>query len=191
MKKVPEYVDRAELLERVSQRINQAVYRVDVGLSLSKGEPFVKEDVSLLTTEDIRDKIRDFVESEPIDEHCIIFLHYLSNYPVSICRRNVSPVLKHLIGFHYRLGEQYKKEHYKKAKPVSMEELAQIFGRSKATIHECVSETENSWKEFLRFKEQEEEGEAIARRELIEEAKERLREEKALSEKDLDQKIQT
>lgn len=191
MKPIPEYIDRTELLGRVSWRIFQAIYRVSVGLTLSGGDPFVKEDISTLTVQEILDKIRDFLNSNSLDEHYVIFLHYLVNYPVSMCKRNVSPVLKQLIGFHYRLGQQHKKEYHKKAKPVSMEELAQIFGRSKATIHECVSETETSWKEFLRFKEQQEEAHAIARRELIEEAKERLRKEKALSEKDSDQKIQT
>jgi len=90
----------------------------------------------------------------------------------------VSPFLKFLIGFHYRFGQFYKEEHYKKVQPVSMEELAQIFGRSKATIHECIQDTEEHWKRFLEFKKREEEIEAEAKRELIEEVKERLRKER-------------
>ena len=60
-----------------------------------------------------------------------------------------------------------------------MQELAQIFGRSKATIHDCIKDTEEAWQRFLEFKKKEEEIEAKAERELIEEAKGRLRKQKA------------
>jgi len=180
MKTIPKTIDRTELLEKVSKRIFQAVYRVDVGLTLAEGAPFVEEDLSSLTVQEILDKIKDFLKCDPIDEHHIIFLHYLVNYPVSMCKRSVSQTLKFLIGFHYRLGEEFKKEPFKEAKTVSMEELAEIFERSKATIHECVSETETSWKEFLTLREKQKDIEAKAERELIEERKARLRKEKGL-----------
>ena len=178
MKSIPKSIEGTELLEKASMRIYQAVYRVYVGLTLAEGEPFVKEDLSNLTVQEILDKIKDFLKSEPRDEHYIIFLHYLANYPVSMCKRSVSQTLKFLIGFHYRLGEELKKESFKEAKTVSMEELAEIFERSKATIHDCVSETETSWKEFLTSREKQKDIEAKAERELIEEAKARLRQEK-------------
>lgn len=60
-----------------------------------------------------------------------------------------------------------------------MQELAQMFGRSKATIHDCIKETEELWKDFLDLKKKQEEIEAKAERELVEEAKKRLRKEKA------------
>lgn len=58
-----------------------------------------------------------------------------------------------------------------------MEELAQIFGRSKATIHECIKDTEKAWWEFRKLVDHETEIDDIARRELIEERKEALRKE--------------
>ena len=178
MKSIPETIDKDALLKKVSLRIFQAVYRVNVGLTLTEGEPLVSEDLSSLTVQEILDKIKDFLDSDPIAEHHNIFLNYLAKYPVSMCKRQVSPLLKCLVGFHYRLGQMFK-EKYKKVDPVSMKELAQIFGRSKATIHDCIKDTEEAWKHFLEFKEKQEEIEAKAERELIEEAKERLAKEKA------------
>lgn len=177
MKTILPSVSRDELLEKASLRINQAVYRVSVGLTLVEDEPLVEEDLSNVTVQEILDKIKDFLNSDPLDEHYIIFVHYLAKYPVSMCKRQVSPVLKLLIGFHYRLG-QILKEEYEKVSPVSIVELAQIFGRSKATIHEYIKQTEPLWKEFQDFLEKQKEAEELARRELVEEAKERLRKEK-------------
>lgn len=179
MKPIPERTNRDELLDKVSLRINQAVYRVSVGLALAEDRPLVTGSLSILIVQEILDKIKSFLDSDPTDEHYNVFLHYLANYPVSMCKRKVSPTLKYLIGFHYRLGQMFKKD-YGKVSPVSMEELAEIFGRSKATVHECIKETEGAWKDFLELKKKHEEVEAKAERELIEEAKERLRKEKAL-----------
>jgi len=148
------------------------------GLTLTEDGPLVTENLSSLTVHEILDKIKDFLNSDPTDEHYNVFLHYLANYPVSMCRRKVSPILKYLIGFHYRLGQMFKKD-YSKVSPISMEELAEIFGRSKATVHDCIKETESAWKSFLELKKKHEEAEAKAERELIEEAKQRLRKEKA------------
>jgi predicted DNA-binding protein YlxM (UPF0122 family) len=178
MKTVPERIDTEKLLEKISLRINQAVYRVNVGLTLTEDQPLVTESLSSLTVQEILDKIKDFLNSDPIDEHNLIFLYYLAKYPVSMCKRKVSPILKYLIGFHYRLGQMLKKD-YGKVSPVSMEDLAEIFGRSKATVHDCIRETEGAWKGFLELKKKHEEIEAKAERELVEEAKERLRKEKA------------
>lgn len=69
-----------------------------------------------------------------------------------MCRRNVSSTLRFLIGFHYGLGRIFKKD-YSKVNPVTMDELAEIFGRSKATIHDCIKETEEAWRDFLELEE--------------------------------------
>lgn len=181
MKPLPDRIDGGALLEKVSLRICQAIYRVSVGLTLTEGEPLVTEDLSSLTVQEMLDKINDFLDSDPIDENYNIFLNYLAKYPVSMCKRQVSPVLKLLIGFHYRIGQMLKEETqaYKKVNPISIEELAQIFGRSKATVHEYIKQTEPLWKEFQDSLEKQKKAEDIAQRELVEEAKERLRKEKA------------
>ena len=187
MQKFPESITVDELLEKLAQRIYRAIYRIQVGIPFTEGESVVKEDLSNVTVKEIIDKIKEFADSDPLDEHYSVFLRYLARYPVSMCKRNVSRLLKFLVGFHYRYGQMLKEEHFKTVKPVSMEELAQIFGRSKATIHECIRDTEDQWKEFLELKEREEEIEAEAERELIEEAKERLRQEKQVLNKECKQ----
>jgi len=186
MKQLPERIDSNELLEKALQRIKQTLYRIDIGFTLADGEPVISENLSKVSTQEIVDKIRDFVNTNPIDENYNIFLHYLANYPVSMCKRQVSSLLKLLIGFHYRFGQMFKDDYetYKNVDSISIRELAEIFGRSKATIHECIQNTEEQWKDFLEFKKREEEIEAEAKRELVEEAKERLcREKQNLEEK--------
>ncbi len=177
MNPVLDTLTRNQLFEKMFQRIQQAVYRVSVPQALTESQPLATEDLSNLTVREILDKLEDFLKSDPIDEHYSIFLRYLEKYPVSMCKRQISPVLKILIGFHYHLGQLYR-EDFKKVKPVSMEELAEVFGRSKASIHECIKETEESWMQFLEFRKQRKEAKAQAERELIEEEKTRLRKEK-------------
>lgn len=178
MKQTPERIASDDLLKKASQRINQAVYRITVGVAIAECEPVSKEDLSTLTSQEIISKINGFLNSNPKDEHYIVFLRYLAKYPVSICKRKVSPTLRFLIGLHYRLGQMFKKD-YGNVSPVSMEELAEIFNRSKATVHDCIRDTESLWKKYLEEMKKQEEIEARAERELIEEAKERLRKEKA------------
>lgn len=73
MRPVTETIDRDTVLEKVFQRILQSIYRVNVGLTLANGKPFAEEDLSSLTAEEIVDRIKDFLNSDPIDEHFIIF----------------------------------------------------------------------------------------------------------------------
>ncbi|MCK4478861.1 hypothetical protein KAU88_10125 [Candidatus Bathyarchaeota archaeon] len=172
-------MDRREATKRVGQNILQGIHNINVGDILVNLEHLTsKEDLSSLTTQEIIDKVKAFTESHHRDEFYDIFLHFLANYPASMCKRKVSPTLKYLIGFYYRLSRMLKKE-YGDVSPISMEELSEIFGRSKATIHECTRATEGAWNDFLELKKREEEIEAEAKRELIEETKERLRKEKA------------
>jgi hypothetical protein len=136
-------------------------------------------DYSSLTTQEIMDKIKDFVASDPKDNQCMIFLEYFAKFPVSMCKRTVSPLLKKLIGFHYHLGlsilEANKAEG---ATLISYDDLAELFVRSKATIHECVHDTELAWKQIQAEIGQEnlrEKAKAIALEDMIEEEKELLR----------------
>jgi hypothetical protein len=105
------------------------------------------------------------------------FLEYLARYPVSICKRDVSPLLKRLIGFHYRLGVPTEQQKLNGAEKVSYDDLSEIFGRSKATISECVNETETEWNEIQRQAELDTVAEEEAKRQLIAERKKKLEEE--------------
>jgi hypothetical protein len=134
-----------------------------------------ESDYSALTSGEIIDKIKDFLAQNPSDVSEMIFLNYLAKYPVSMCRRDVSPTLRRLIGFHYRLGEPDKTQRENGAEKVSYDDLAQIFVRSKATISACVNQTEPDWRDFQRHAAEAEEIEKLARQQLIEEEKRKLR----------------
>jgi len=161
-------------LESIGRIIMNKAFRI--GITDYFDDPYLhKTDLSSLTAQEMIDKMNEFLNSKPKpqDESYPQFLFYLTHFPVSMCKRTVSKKLKYLIGFHYRLGIPQKK-HEKNINPVSMEELAEVFGRSKATIHECVEGTKESWSELekkLYFKENLREK---AERELIEEEKARL-----------------
>jgi hypothetical protein len=93
-------------------------------------------------------KIRDVIAANPNDINKTCFLEYLAKYPVSMCKRDVSPLLKRLIGFHYRLGVPDEQQELNGAGKVSYDDLSEIFGRNKATVSVCINETE--WNEIQR-----------------------------------------
>jgi len=163
--------DPREILDMIGKTIMNKAFRVT--LPFTYFSHLWEKDLSSLGSQDIIDKMKDFLNSNPKDENYACFLFYLTHFPASLCKRSVSPKLKFLIGFHYRLGVPQKKDQ-KSIQRVSMEELAEIFGRSKATIHECIRETETTWRSFQAYSERQREIEGKAERELIEEAKARL-----------------
>ena len=136
---------RLALLDAMSEKVGNMMFRIDIARLLNGAD--VYEPSEYVSSEDILTKIREFLESEPTDEMYEIFLRYLAHYPVSLCSRKVTPLLKMLIGFHYRLGKPNKKQKAMDYKAVSYSELSQIFGRSKATISEAVNETKDLWQE--------------------------------------------
>jgi len=163
--------DPREILEMIGKTIMNKAFRAT--LPSTYFSHLWEKDLSSLDSQDIIDKMIEFLNSNPKDENYACFLFYLTHFPVSMCKRSVSSKLKFLIGFHYRLGVPQKKDQ-KHINRVSMEELAEIFGRSKATIHECIKETEIRWKNFQAFVKRQTEIEAKAEKELVEEAKARL-----------------
>ena len=51
--------------------------------------------------EEVIGKMRDFLASKPKEVNYSSFLYYMAYFPVSMCKRAVSPLLKSVIGFHY------------------------------------------------------------------------------------------
>ena len=135
----------------------------------------IKEETKDISAQEILGKINEFLKESPNENQMNLFLLYLSKFPKSMCQRPISKALEFIIGFHYNLSRE--KDGEKQHEPLSMEELANIFRRSKASIHECVKNTENLWNDYQKELKMEEEQEilTIAKRELIEEAKEKLR----------------
>lgn len=112
-------------------------------------------DLSTLTAQEIMDKINSHLAQDCKEINDEIFLRYLAAFPVSMCKREVSPMLRILIGFHYRFSfpentpMPVKDEDRKILEKVSYDDLAEIFGRSKATISECILKTEPDWYKYL------------------------------------------
>jgi hypothetical protein len=162
-----------ELGEALAHRIYDMIFRYRACI-LDIDE---ETDLSTLTVYEIVNKVRGVVAANPSDANKMCFFEYLAKYPVSMCKRDISPLLKRLIGFHYRLGMPTEQEKLNGAEKVSYEDLSEIFGRSKATISECVNETENEWKEIQRQGELEREAEEEAKRQLVADKKKKLEEE--------------
>lgn len=175
---------KLEVLEAVSKKFLNIIFRIGIANQLN--DIGVHENnLWELTVPEVIGKIREFVASNPSDENYEIFLRYLASYPVSMCKRKVSPLLKFIIGMHYRLGVPDKENKEKGVKAVSYDELAEIFGRSKATIYECVHDTEDTWKEMQQELEKEkaeaelrDEARQIALQQLIEEEKAKIKAER-------------
>lgn len=173
--KKPEELDDSDFMKAFKKKMFNESFQYSVCAQLTLEEE-KENDFSRLTVQEIIEKIRDHIKQGPLDVNSIIFLRYLAYYPVSMCKREVSPFLKKLIAFHYGFGdpgEHEKTEH--SIEPVSYDDLAEIFGRSKATISEYVNQFRNEWVAFQGEMEQAKAIEEEARRQLIEEEKQKLR----------------
>jgi hypothetical protein len=178
-----EIIDQEELQQNISKRIFNDMFQYSVCLKTTF-EQLMENDFSNLSAQEIIEKIRDHLKQNPSNVSSLIFLKYLSCYPVSMCKREVSPRLKKLIGFHYNLGipeEHLENEHG--VSRVSYEDLAEIFVRSKATISEYVNQFKDEWVTFENELAQAENIEQQAKRQLIEEEKEKIRLEKQIENK--------
>jgi hypothetical protein len=166
-------VQMIEIGEKVCKQVFNMIFQYGACL-LDFDE---ENDLSKLTTYEIMNKVRDVIVANPKDVNKMCFFEYLAKYPVSMCKRDVSPLLKQLIGFHYRLGVPTEQQKANGAEKVSYDDLSEIFGRSKATISECVNETETTWNEVQKQAELEREAEEEAKRQLVADKKKKLAEE--------------
>lgn len=163
-----------QLLTAVGKKLYNQIFQIMTSDLLLDDE--LKENPSELTTHEVTDKIRAFMAQNPRnDVFHILFLRYLSFYPVSMCSRDVSPLLRCLIGLHYRLGAPDKEQEQSGAEKTSYEDLSQIFVRSKATVSDCVNRTENLWRNLQQERNKDQAIETEAQRQLIEERKELLK----------------
>lgn len=99
-----------------------------------------------LTAQEIIEKIRDFHarwEKSGYDDLAPLdFLELLNYYPISICKRDMSDILKTLITLAYFDSKLNNREHKDDWKGYSYEDLSLRFCRSKASIHEAIKEKE-------------------------------------------------
>lgn len=172
-----EYEKNAQIIqlgEAMIKRVYDNFFKIGVASMLTDLD-LEETDYSTLAASEVIDKIRGCLAQNPKDVNRLIFLQYLAKYPVSMCKHDVSPILKKLIGFHYRFGVPNEQQVENGAEKVSYEDLSEIFVRSKATISECVNQTEIEWREIQEKAANEQKIEQEARKQLIEEKKQELR----------------
>jgi hypothetical protein len=123
-----------------------------------------------VSAQEIIDRVKDFKEKCDDDLMPFNFIELLSMYPESYCKRDMSETLKRLITAEYVFGVQNPLESYERAikegrkpdkndavfKPYySYDYLAILFGRSKSSIHEAISQFKVEY-ENLYFKRKDE-----------------------------------
>lgn len=147
-------------------------------------------DFSDLTTKEIMDKIAEFMSNtNPKHEELIPdFWQLIANYPVSMCQRKMSDTLKLLINlfYHYKPPKIKQKdklhqelwdsvrERFNKQGFFSYEQLAILFMRSKASIHDAIQEKEAEVKQLVEEVNNRRYARSIALEELVAEEKLKL-----------------
>jgi hypothetical protein len=150
------------------------------GIVLSQRESNLAD----LATQQIIDKIKAFYvryekdRSEVSDFAEGYFLELLAYFPVSMCSYSMSEDLKLVIALIYFSSKPTEQELEKENDPwegYSYEDLALVFDRSKATIHQSIKQKEAEAKAIIQAASQKEEVRKIAMQQLIEEEKEKIR----------------
>jgi len=150
-----------------------------------------RETADGLTAQQILDLIHDYLNDGNNEVNTYIFLHLLAYYPKSMTSYNLTPLMQKLIALAYYYSQNARGEDTPK---LSMDDLAELFHRSKSTIYDCIQkhgELEQILKaeleeDRLRAKAQKE-----AYRQLIEEEKQKLKLERENNQKDKQKSEQT
>jgi len=151
-----------------------------------------RESAEGLNAQQIIDLIYDYLNNHGANEvNTYIFLHLLAYYPKSMTSYNLTPLMQRLIALTYFFCQNAHGEDVPK---LSMDDLAELFHRSKSTIYDCIQkhgELEKMLKdeieqERLRVKAQKE-----AYKQLIEEEKQKLKLERENNQKDKQKSEQT
>jgi predicted DNA-binding protein YlxM (UPF0122 family) len=159
--------------------------------------PPTETDYSSITAQQIMDKIKAFYdrfEKESLEISDFgegYFLEFMANYPVSMCSSHMTEALKLVVAIVYfdsKPSEEAKKCEMERSEALgiksdvwdgySFDELALVFDRSKATIHECIRQKGAEAKAILSEITLRQEAKNIALEELIKEEKDKLLSEK-------------
>lgn len=152
--------------------------------------PPQETDFSNLTTKEIMDKIKEFMfNANPKYEHLIVdFWQLIADYPVSMCERKMSDTLKFLITLFYNYKIPHSKQKDKKHQELwdkvrekfnkegffSYEELAIMFMRSKASIHDAIKDKEAEVQQLMAEVNMRRHARSIAFQEMVKEEKLKL-----------------
>ena len=151
---------------------------MNLSLLRNRGIPLPEiETENGLSAKDIMDQIRsvyrkwgkkrdDYAEAE--------FLELLYNYPQSMCSRHMTSTLKRLIAIVYFESKLDPKEENPLWNGYSYEDLAIMFNKSKAAIHEAIRQKEAEIKQLLEEAKLLVKAREIALQELVQEEKLKL-----------------
>jgi len=147
-------------------------------------------DYSNLTTKEIMNKIAEFMSNtNPKHEDLVFdFWHLIADYPVSICERKMSDTLTFLITlfYHYKIPKTKQKdekhqelwdcvrEKINNEGFYSYEQLAILFMRSKASIHDAIKAREGEIMRLMGEVNMRRYARSIALKELVAEEKLKL-----------------
>jgi len=163
-----------------------------LGLLKSSGYelPPRETDYSGLTTKEVFDKIKEFMDNaNPKYEDLVFdFWQLIAEYPVSMCERKMSQTLKFLITlfYHYKVPNSRQKdklhqelwdsvrEKLNKEGLFSYEELAILFMRSKASIHDAIKAREGEIMQLVEEVNMRRHARSVAFHELVAEEKLKL-----------------
>jgi len=158
-------------MEKACKRIIENAKKMSMALQFCIEE--YQEDGDGLTAQQIIETIRDFLKDEPNEVNAYIFLHLLAYYPQSMTSYNLTPLMQGLIASTY-----YYAQNDKEAPKFSMDDLAELFHRSKSTIYDAIqkySDLEKMIKAQLEEEKLREKAKDIALKQLVEEEKQKLK----------------
>lgn len=163
------------ILKKVGSKIREQIEKLNMFEAILLDE--FREDAEGLTAKQILDLINDFVKGEHGEVEASIFLKLLAYYPKSMTSYQLTPLMQVLIATVYHIGQSGSY-----STKLSMEDLAEVFCRSKKTIHDCVQKhhhlIDEIFKPMLEEEKLRKEAREIALRELVEEEKRKLKNEK-------------
>jgi hypothetical protein len=123
----------------------------------------MNETIENITKEELWKKISGFYErwKKDEDEYKLMdFFRYLTEYPESMCKNDMTPALKELIAETYIYGIERSLAcnrimNTKNEPEYTFDDLSIIFDRSKASIHEAIKEYERIRPEIIKKCEEE------------------------------------
>jgi hypothetical protein len=144
--------------------------------------PQTENDFSNVKAEDLIGKMRSFYERLEKVENAdnefapMDFLELLTYYPTSMCSFHQTETLKLLIAvFYYWDKEKEREEKENDYEGYSMDYLSLIFDRSKSSIHQAIKDKEAEAKIIIEESKLRNKARQIALEQLIEEEKQKLK----------------
>jgi len=135
-----------DLAKMVNKDLADVVYKLMVFDALTVDE--LKESPATLNPLMLHKRLVDVLDAST-ESNKQVGLAALRYFPVSMCAAQVTDRMRLIIGFFYRLCNSDKQALEDGVEKISYDDLSEIFGRSKSTISDCVTATEEAWQHFL------------------------------------------